>query len=185
VSHHFQAKGGTVFNFNSDLSGDVRVHRSAEHDDRAELPAADLLEFVDWYRRTPGYGVDEEALSETLTEEERKQVELTLSVLAKNSGAYPSLAKLLRLHDALQARVKEAARLLQDARENYWGECWKTTDIDAWLAGSPNVGCLECSELKRERNETMRLLEEAQARVKELESEREHLICPGCGCQVT
>jgi len=58
MSHHFKAKGGTHFNFNSDLSGDVRVHRSAEHDDRAELPAADLLEFVEWYRREYGRTAD-------------------------------------------------------------------------------------------------------------------------------
>lgn len=64
--HHYKAKGGTSFNFNSDLSGPLFVEgppglpntgcRAGE----AKVPAADVLEFVDWYRRTPGYGKNED-----------------------------------------------------------------------------------------------------------------------------
>ncbi len=43
---------------------------------------------------------------ESLTEEERASVELTISVLSKSSGAYPALAKLLRIHDRLQGEVE-------------------------------------------------------------------------------
>ncbi len=45
--HHFKAKGGTFFNFNSDMSGDVHIHR-----DRmiaAVVSGDDLLEFAGWY----------------------------------------------------------------------------------------------------------------------------------------
>jgi hypothetical protein len=43
---------------------------------------------------------------ESLTESERASVELTISVLSKSSGAYPALAKLLRIHDRLQGEVE-------------------------------------------------------------------------------
>lgn len=56
MSHHFKAKGGTVFNFNSDLSGDVRLLDGERYE--AHIPAADLLEFVDWWRREYGATVD-------------------------------------------------------------------------------------------------------------------------------
>ena len=59
--HHFKAKGGTVFNFNSDLSGPVSV--SADHftvghgATRFEIvSAADLLEFVEHVRANYGAG---------------------------------------------------------------------------------------------------------------------------------
>jgi len=64
MSHHFQARGGTVFNFNSDLSGEVRVLDGARYE--AHISAADLLEFVDWWRSTPGYGLDEESARQQL-----------------------------------------------------------------------------------------------------------------------
>ena len=42
--HSFTAQNGTVFNFNSDLSGNVIV--SMDNQYRVEVPGDDLLEFV-------------------------------------------------------------------------------------------------------------------------------------------
>jgi len=78
---------------------------------------------------------ESEKVEEQLTEEERG--------IIPTRGDTPiglAVAKLLRIHDALQARV--------------------------------GAGCLECNELKRERNETMRLLEKANARIEYLVLER-------------
>lgn len=46
--HNFKGSGGTNFNFNSDLSGNVIIDRP---DDcwRLEVPGQDLLEFVSHY----------------------------------------------------------------------------------------------------------------------------------------
>ncbi len=58
--HHFKAKGGTIFNFNSDLSGDVRLSVDTERamHGEARIPAADLLEFVEYWQT--GYVSPEE-----------------------------------------------------------------------------------------------------------------------------
>lgn len=55
MSHTFKAKGGTVFNFNSDLSGAAHVlldESKAVDGCRVDgwIPASDLLEFVDYVR---------------------------------------------------------------------------------------------------------------------------------------
>jgi hypothetical protein len=109
MSHHFKAKGGTSFNFNSDLSGDVNIAVPADYGTFA--PGADLLEFVDWYRRTPGYGApDPEDGPEALTEEERRELEVYVSVTGPESirGVEDEVAKLLRIHDRLQGEMKRA-----------------------------------------------------------------------------
>lgn len=46
--HHFKAKGGTHFNFNSDMSGDVQIHKMPNSAVRY-VSGPDLLEFARWY----------------------------------------------------------------------------------------------------------------------------------------
>lgn len=46
--HHFEAKDGTHFNFNSDMSGDVH-YNSLPGSPRGSIPGSDLLEFARWY----------------------------------------------------------------------------------------------------------------------------------------
>lgn len=105
--HHFKAKGGTAVNFNSDLSGDAHVYLGPERaqSGHALIPCSDLLEIVDYWRRE--YHEEQDAdgqLEEQLTGEER---ELAL----RRGRAFPQdaelLAKLLRIHDRLKARVAE------------------------------------------------------------------------------
>jgi len=124
MSHHFRAKRGTFFNFNSDMSGRVHVLSSQRFPgSEGEIDAADLLEFVDWYRRTPGYGLDEEAAAETLTAEER---EALVEYVDEQDRASVEVAKLLRIHDALQARVGEltaANHASKDLRQEAQHRC--------------------------------------------------------------
>ncbi len=54
--HHFKAKGGTHFNFNSDMSGEVQIHREPD-DAQGYVDGADLLEFVRWYQADYGANV--------------------------------------------------------------------------------------------------------------------------------
>lgn len=59
--HHFKAKGGTSFNFNSDLSGHVRMNITDILDAntaQVDIPCADLIEFVEYVRRE--YGLNQE-----------------------------------------------------------------------------------------------------------------------------
>lgn len=117
--HHFKAKGGTTVNFNGDLSGDAHVSVGA---DRAQyghalIPCADLIEIVEYWRREyrQTRSGDPENQDDALTYAERAQVELTLSVLSRSAPAYPSLAKLLRIHDRLKASEALAWRTHQSA----------------------------------------------------------------------
>jgi hypothetical protein len=117
MSHHFKAKGGTVFNFNSDLSGPVEIGLEnaplGRLDDTplcwSQAPCADLFEFVDHYRREYRDVEDDEQL----TDEERVQ----LLVASAPVGVAPieiaiqrAVAKLLRIHDRYKARVEELER---------------------------------------------------------------------------
>jgi TolA-binding protein len=82
---------------------------------------------------------ESEKVEERLTEEERARIVTACAmprVTAPEIALRRAVAKLLHIHDRLQARV--------------------------------GAGCLECNELKRERNETMRLLEKANARIEYL-----------------
>jgi len=101
--HHWKAPGGTSFNFNSDLSGPVRIHVGEYWQ---ETPGDDLLAFVSWWRRTPGYGVDEEA---DFTERERAQLEWELSGDddAPDAPSERLVWKLLAAYDAQRARIQE------------------------------------------------------------------------------
>ena len=51
VSHYYQSKNGTAFNFNSDLSGDVEIvdeRKRYEGTWRFDVNGDDLLEFIDF-----------------------------------------------------------------------------------------------------------------------------------------
>ena len=46
--HHFEASEGTMFNYNSDLSGKVEIKKNGFE---IELPGQDILEFVSTFVR--------------------------------------------------------------------------------------------------------------------------------------
>lgn len=116
--HHFKAKGGTVFNFNSDLSGDVQVHREpgpynpevggdslVDVDGVTHIPGADLLEFVDWWRREYGDAPSLEAL-------QRQEA-------------------AARVNAERNAFVREAAMRLWVAQDRPARDCWEQA-LDLW-----------------------------------------------------
>ncbi len=48
--HKYESKGGTIFNFNSDMSGEVTVRESGlRFTYTVGVPGLPLLEFVRWY----------------------------------------------------------------------------------------------------------------------------------------
>jgi len=47
--HHYEAKHGTVFNYDPDLGGEVLLRPTGE-DRLISVPAADLVEFLDYCR---------------------------------------------------------------------------------------------------------------------------------------
>lgn len=49
--HHFKAKNGTKFNFNSDMSGEVYVSSPCSGGESAEIPGDDILEFVNYLNK--------------------------------------------------------------------------------------------------------------------------------------
>lgn len=51
--HHYQAKNGSIFNFNSDMSGDVHVYRAPD-DAVCYISGFDILEFVRWWHAEYG-----------------------------------------------------------------------------------------------------------------------------------
>lgn len=55
--HHFKAKGGTHFNFNSDMSGNVHtLFRGESGSVESSISGADMLEFARWYAAEYGEG---------------------------------------------------------------------------------------------------------------------------------
>jgi hypothetical protein len=52
--HTFKAPSGTVFHYNSDFSGEIRVEQFyGTVEDAVEVPVADLLKFADHVRGNP------------------------------------------------------------------------------------------------------------------------------------
>lgn len=69
--HTYQSKSGVIFNFNSDLSGEVIVTNTMREETR--VPFAALAEFVDNHRKLRG-GVRKPAKDETAMEERRREL---------------------------------------------------------------------------------------------------------------